>query len=132
MKCSCPKCDAIIETSHLEVSAKGSSLRCPECNDKFWAIREGFSLRAYKKQGRIYCFDCGQELGTEHLCVSCGSQCPDYCIVQASKPAPHKQKRAGFDFSFARRSNESKPKPSRPKPSVDDRTLLCGCIAGEE
>ena len=112
MKCSCPKCDAIIETSHLEVSVGGSSQLCPECDDKFWAIREGFSLRAYKKQGRIYCFDCGQELGTENLCLSCGSLCPDYCIVQASKPAPRKQKRAGFDFSFARRSKDSKPKTS--------------------
>ena len=116
MNCSCPKCDALIETNHLEVSAKGSSINCPECNDKFWAIREGFALRAYKKQGRIYCFDCGEELGTEHLCVNCGSQCPDYCIVQAAKPVPRKQQKAGFEFSFARKSKD--PKPSRLKPSL--------------
>ena len=109
-----PKCDAIIETSHLDVSTSGSSLRCTECNDKYWAIREKFSLRAYKKQGRIYCFDCGQQLGIENLCLGCGSHCPDYCIVQASKPVPRKQKKAGFDFSFARR-----PKVSIPKASVD-------------
>ena len=112
MKCLCPKCEATIETNHLDVSATGSSLRCPECSDKYWAIRENFSLRAYKKPGLIYCFDCGQELGIENICLSCSSQCPDYCIVQATKPVARKQKRADFKFSLVSSSKAPKPKSS--------------------
>ena len=117
MKCLCPKCEATIETSHLDVSTSGSSLHCSECGDKYWALREKFSLRAYKKPGRIYCFDCGQELGIENICLSCGSLCPDYCIVQATKPVARKQKRDGFNFSLVRGTKGSKPKPSKSKPS---------------
>ncbi len=124
MKCLCPKCEATIDTNHLDVSTSGISLRCPECSDKYWAIRENFSLRAYKKPGRIYCFDCGQELGIENICLSCASQCPDYCIVQATKPVARKQKRDGFKFSLVRGTKGSKPKPSKSKASADYKPSL--------
>lgn len=102
MRCSCPKCDVIIEVQEEGLSAKGNSRHCPECSGKYWVQREHFMLRAFKKQGRIYCFDCGHELGVENLCMGCGSICPDYCVVQSSKPSVHVQQRAGFSFSLSR------------------------------
>ncbi len=100
MKCPCPKCDALIEVSEQEISAGGSQ-SCPECKQKYWTQREEFMLRAYKKQGKIYCIGCGHELGHEMLCMQCGCLCPDYCIVQSSKPVARKRKKAGSSFSFS-------------------------------
>ena len=65
-------------------------------------------MRAYKKQGRIYCFGCGHELGNAMLCAHCGSLCPDYCVVQSVKFVTHKQKKAGLSFSLARRPKAAK------------------------
>jgi hypothetical protein len=64
--------------------------------------RENFFLRAFKKKGSIYCFDCGHELGSDNLCMGCGSLCPDYCVVQSSKPSVRVQQRASFSFSRSR------------------------------
>lgn len=128
MKCVCPKCEALIETHDQEVSVKGDSQRCPECNEKYWTQREEFMLRAYKKQGRIYCIDCGHELGCETLCMQCGSLCPDYCIVQSSKPVVRKQKKAGFSFSLGRRSKPAeqtiirKEAPEQSEEAPDQKT----------
>lgn len=102
MRCPCPKCDAVNELVEQDISPGVNSQRCSECNEKYWTLREEYTLRAYKKQGRIYCFDCGHELGCEILCTNCGSICPDYCVVQSSKPVARKQQKAGFSFSFAR------------------------------
>lgn len=115
MKCPCPKCDAIIEVSEQETSANGSSGRCPECNDKYWTQREEYTQRAYKKLGRIYCCDCGAELGYDMLCTGCGSICPDYCVVQATKPVARKQQKAGFSFSLTRSDKPAR----RESPSLD-------------
>ena len=128
MKCVCPKCEAFIETHEQEVSSKGDSQRCPECNEKYWTQREEFMLRAYKKQGRIYCIDCGHELGCETLCMHCGSLCPDYCIVQSSKPVVRKQKKAGFSFNLGRRSKPAvqtiirKEAPEQSEEASDQKT----------
>lgn len=103
MRCPCPKCDTNIEMSAQEISASGSQ-NCPECKQKYWTQREEFMLRAYKKQGKIYCIGCGHELGCEMICMQCGNLCPDYCIVQSSKPVVRKQKKAGSSFSLGRRA----------------------------
>ncbi len=65
-------------------------------------------MRAFKKQGRIYCFGCGHELGNEMLCLHCGGLCPDYCVVQSSKFVAHKQKKASTGIGFARRPKAAK------------------------
>lgn len=107
MKGPCPKCDVIIEMPGQEASAAGSPGNCPECKQKYWIHRESFMLRAYKKQGRVYCFNCGSELGSDNLCRSCGSLCPDYCVVQSSKPVVRKQQKVRVSFRPARRPKTS-------------------------
>ena len=39
-----------------------------------------------KKEGIIYCDQCGNELGHKIVCSSCGVMYPDYYLVQGSKP----------------------------------------------
>lgn len=122
MRCPCPKCDAMVEMSWLDIPAAGDSQRCPECNEKYWIRREAFLLRAFKKQGRIYCFDCGHELGSDMLCMHCLILCPDYCVVQSSKFVGRNQSKDGSIFSPARRpklaapliSSKEVPKPAAP------------------
>ncbi len=108
MRCPCPKCDVTIEVPAQVITADGSSQRCPECNDKYWTRQEKFMLRAYKKQGRVYCFGCGHELGGEHYCVQCGSLCPDYAIVQSTRFVAQKKQKSGLNFSLARRPKSAK------------------------
>jgi hypothetical protein len=72
-------------------------------------------LRAYRKQGRVYCFGCGQELGSDMLCLSCGSLCPDYCVVQSAKFVVHKQQQTGYSFSLPQRSKSPARAISTPK-----------------
>jgi hypothetical protein len=114
MKCPCPKCAAAIEIPEQKISATASSQQCPDCRDKYWFRQEKFMLRAYRKQGRIYCFGCGEELGSEVLCLSCGSLCPDYCVVQSAKFVVHKQQKAGYSFSLPQRGKSS-TKAAAPK-----------------
>lgn len=115
MKCPCPKCDATIEIPEQKISASASSQQCPDCRYKYWFRQEKFMLRAYGKQGRIYCFDCGEELGSEVLCLNCGSLCPDYCVVQSDKFIVHKQQKAGYGFSLPQKSKSSARVTSTPK-----------------
>ena len=107
MKCACPKCDAAVEIQDQKISASPSSQQCPDCNDKYWFRQEKFALRAYRKSGRVYCFGCGHELGSEILCLNCGSLCPDYCVVQSPKFVKHQQQRAGYSFSLPQLRSES-------------------------
>lgn len=107
MKCPCPKCEVIIEIPEDEFSAGGRSDRCPECKQKYWVRSESSMLRAFKKQGRIYCFDCGHELGCEMHCMHCNSLYPDYTVVQSSKFVASNQQKPDFSFSLAQR-----PKPA--------------------
>jgi len=98
--CACPKCEAVIEVEIDEISNAAASQQCPECNFKFWTHREEFTLRPYKKKGKIYCFGCGHELGHDDLCLRCGRLFPDYYVVQTAKPAQRKQQKEPFSFSF--------------------------------
>ncbi len=115
MKCPCPKCDATIEIPEQKISANAHSQQCPDCRDKYWFRQEKFTLRAYRKHGRIYCFGCGEELGSEVLCMSCGSLCPDYCVVQSAKFVVHKQQKAGYSFSLPQRGKSSARAAATPK-----------------
>lgn len=101
MNCFCPKCNVEIEIALQEISAKATSHQCPECNGKYWTVREAYSLRSYSKQGSIYCVECGQELGVSDVCVQCGSLYPDYCVVQSAKPVVRKQQGSGFSLGLS-------------------------------
>jgi hypothetical protein len=107
LNCACPKCDAAIDIDIRDISFSGTVQHCSECKAKFWTLREGFTLRAYKKQGEIYCFGCGHKLGHEDICLHCGSLFPDYFVVQLSKPAQRKQQKASVNFKpVSKRSPE--------------------------
>jgi hypothetical protein len=113
--------------SEQGASANGGPQHCPECRQKYWIQRESFMLRAYRKQGRIYCFDCGQELGSDNLCRGCGTLCPDYCVVQSSKAVVRKQPSvgSGYSFSTARKSTPAAQRVT-PKPAAQDITSRKG------
>lgn len=107
MKCACPKCDTTIEIQDQKISASPAAQQCSDCREKYWFRRENFNRRAYRKQGRLYCIDCGEELGNDVLCRHCGRMCPDYCVVQIPRFVSHKQQKGGPAFSLNRKSRPS-------------------------
>jgi uncharacterized protein YbaR (Trm112 family) len=101
MMCSCPKCAAEIELDIASISEEGSYTPCPECKGRFWLGKESFARRALKKEGQIYCDACGKELDCLIVCTACGVVFPDYCLLQASKPASRQLVKSEFSWSFA-------------------------------
>jgi len=101
MKCSCPKCDANIQVDLPHVPENGTAAPCPECNSRFWVHKESFACRALKKEGKLYCAQCSNELNHQIVCPSCGVLFPDYCVVQTSKPVKRQLKKARSTFSFS-------------------------------
>jgi hypothetical protein len=100
MKCSCPKCDANIQIDLPHVPENGTASSCPECTSRFWINRESFACRALKKEGKLYCAQCSNELNQQIVCPACGVLFPDYCVVQASKPVKRQLKKSRGTFSF--------------------------------
>jgi hypothetical protein len=90
MTCSCPKCHAQIEVDLSKIPESGVYTPCPECKGRFWVNRESYARIALKKEGKTYCDKCGKELDHVIVCRACGVMCPDYYLVQASKP-PRRQ-----------------------------------------
>jgi hypothetical protein len=85
MKCTCPKCHANIELDLPEVTEEGTSAACPACNARFNVFRESFGGRALRKSHEISCASCGNELGPQTYCTSCGAQFPDYLLVSSGR-----------------------------------------------
>jgi hypothetical protein len=82
MNCTCPKCQAKIELElATEVTEEGTKASCPACNARFNLHRESFTARALRKPGEISCATCGNELGPELHCTSCGTPFPSYIVV---------------------------------------------------
>ena len=99
--CTCPKCAAEIGLNIASISEEGSFTPCPECKGRFWIGKESFARRALKKEGKIYCDACGKELDCLIVCAACGVVFPDYCLLQASKPASRQLAKTEFSWSFA-------------------------------
>lgn len=85
MKCSCPKCSALLSEDFYEVPEKGKSGKCSECSSSYWIHRESFKLRCYAVDGERFCGKCKEALGQSTFCPGCGALYPDYCIVQSKK-----------------------------------------------
>jgi hypothetical protein len=83
------------------VTKDGAFVPCPECKKKIWQQKESFALRPLKKEGAIYCADCGCRLGEMNICQACGSLYPDYCIIQAHKPVRRKLEKSQVSFGFS-------------------------------
>lgn len=81
MKCTCPKCHKNIELDLPEVTEEGTSASCPECQGRFNVHRESFGARALRKTGEISCASCGDELGPQIHCTTCGAPFPDYVVA---------------------------------------------------
>jgi hypothetical protein len=90
MTCSCPKCNAQIEIDLSRIPENGTFNPCPECKGRFWIIKESYARRALSTAGKIYCDRCGKDLKHVMVCTDCGVMCPDYYLVQASRP-PRRQ-----------------------------------------
>jgi hypothetical protein len=104
MNCSCPKCDADIQVDRSRATEAGSSTACPECKACFWLLQEPFMLRAFRKEGKLHCGKCGSPLGASTMCEACGELFPAYCVVQASKPARRRARKAGDSFRLSHKS----------------------------
>jgi len=100
MTCSCPKCDARIDINLARIPTAGHYTPCPSCRSRFWAQRESFISRAFKKEGKVYCVECDAELGFSHNCPQCSTLLPDYCLVQKSKP-PQRKKDSNFSLNLS-------------------------------
>jgi type II secretory pathway pseudopilin PulG len=108
MKCSCPKCDANIQVDLPHIPENGIATPCPECNSRFWINKESFACRALKKEGKLYCAQCSNELNHKIVCPSCGVLFPDFCVVQTSKPVKRQLKKPGVTVSFSLRPAQQK------------------------
>ena len=115
MKCSCPKCSALLPENLSAIPEKGRSGKCPECGDSYWIHRESFILRGYTVAGERYCSHCGQDLGPSTYCPGCGTLYPDYCVVHSKKPPQRafEKKNVALSFpSFGGKSAGQERKPS--------------------
>ena len=101
MTCSCPKCNANIDIDLARIPSAGHYTPCPSCKSRFWAQKESFINRAFKKEGQIYCINCDAELGLSHICTQCSTLLPDYCLVQRTKPPRRKEESSGFSLDFS-------------------------------
>lgn len=86
MKCSCPKCSALLSEDLPNIPEKGKNGKCSECGASYWIHRESFMLRCYVVTGERYCSKCGEVLGQSTYCPGCGTLYPDYCVVHSKKP----------------------------------------------
>ncbi len=124
MKCSCPNCSNLIEVDAPGNPEKGSFIQCPECNAKFWRHLENFSLRAFKKDWKIFCAQCGEEIGLDHYCKGCGAYYPEYWVVQKDQAPKHKPIGPAFSldisFSSTKASKTAFVLPDIPKPTFKD------------
>src|ERR1700687_2341971 len=98
---TCPKCNAEIEIDLSNLPEDGAHTPCPECKGRFWISRESYARRALKKEGKLYCDKCGNELGHSIVCAACGVMYPDYCLVQTAKPPRRQVEKADFSLSFS-------------------------------
>ncbi|MFA5516715.1 MAG: hypothetical protein WDA20_10550 [Desulfuromonadales bacterium] len=111
MECFCPKCSASLRTEK-EISESGDFETCLECKTKIWIQKESFMLRAYKKEGDIFCVSCSNILGISSICKRCGELFPDYYIVQLTKKKIRKNRNASRSISFRpRKVRRSKQQP---------------------
>lgn len=101
MRCSCPKCAVKIEVDVSTVTENGTYTPCPECKSRIWINQESTVMRAQKKEGKIYCAKCGNELDHLIVCRGCGFKFPDYFLVQVSKPVRRKAGKSDRSMHFA-------------------------------
>lgn len=107
MTCSCPKCAAYIEVDLTNIPEDGTYTPCPECKSRFWINRESYARRALKREGKLYCDKCGNELFHAIVCKACGVTYPDYYLIQAVKPAKRQVEKAQFTLSFSRKPTQT-------------------------
>lgn len=109
MKCSCPKCSALLPEDLPNIPEKGKNGKCSKCNSTYWIQRESFMLRCYAVTGERYCSHCGEGLGPSTFCPGCGTLYPDYCIVHSKKPAQRlfEKKQITLNFSFPKFAGKS-------------------------
>lgn len=102
MNCTCPKCLGKIQIElDTEVTAEGTTASCPACNARFYLHRESFAARATRKPGEISCASCGNELGPELHCTSCGAPFPAYIVVGTRrKRSTAKRESLRLDFNI--------------------------------
>ena len=124
MNFSCPQCDASIKVELDQITEGGAYRKCPECNGRFWTHKEPFALRAYKKEGKIYCDSCGSELGLANICLGCGALHPGYCVMQPSRPVRRKIRRSDYSVGLALKSKRQVYTPSAASSADSRRPLL--------
>lgn len=101
MKCSCPKCSALLPEDLSKTPEKGMSGKCSECSGSYWIHRESFILRCYTVEGERYCCSCGEALGPSTYCPGCGALYPDYCVVNNKKPAQRAFEKKSFSLDLS-------------------------------
>ncbi len=124
MRCSCPKCTFKIEVDVSSITEEGSYTPCPECKNRFWMSQESAVRRALKKEGSVYCANCGNELGHLIVCRGCGFKFPDYFLVQVSKPVRRKAGKSDRSMSYALKPvSQSYAIPTK-SPSISRKPLV--------
>lgn len=106
MKCTCPKCEERIELELPDVTEGGTSASCPNCKATMTVFAESFGARALRRTGEISCAACGNELGPQLYCESCGTPYPRYLVhCLGRKKAPGKAVKFQLTSSPFRKSS---------------------------
>lgn len=87
MRCSCPKCNSVIDIDSKDIPADGSFSNCPECGAGYNLHQESFAHRALRKGDEITCAECGSVLGPATFCQACHALYPDYFVTESSSAA---------------------------------------------
>jgi hypothetical protein len=116
MNCTCPKCHGSVELDLPEITEAGTTAVCPACNAKFNLHRESFGGRALRKPHEISCASCGNQLGPETHCHSCGAQFPDYVVVSTGR---RKVRRTGKKVKLKFSPFPQAPKTANQLPTLD-------------
>ncbi|GFO53796.1 hypothetical protein GMSM_08030 [Geomonas sp. Red276] len=123
MTCNCPKCHATIELDLPEVTEQGTSATCPSCNASFNIYRESFGGRAFRKSSELSCASCGEQLGPENHCRTCGAPFPDYVVAGLGR---RKAVRKVTKLELKSSPFQRKVKYSPTLPTLDDAMNLEG------
>jgi len=117
MKCTCPKCQGNIELDLPHVTEEGTSASCPLCKAALTVHSESFGARALRRSGEISCASCGNELGPQLHCVTCGIPFPMYLVTCLGRKKGHIK-----SSKVKLKSNPFKKKydTSNQLPSLDD------------
>ena len=124
MICVCPKCAAKVDVDISQIPESGTATKCAECKTRFLIIRESIARRAYRRPAEAHCTQCGNELGEQLHCPSCGLLYPDYFVAETSEAVRKRARKSRGAFSGIRNISFEWGSRSGTKPSYTPKVKV--------